>query len=145
MLSTGSAREHAYRSAFQRLIESLKPELKALNEPARSEYGAPDFAFLKKDIIVGYAETKDIGADLDKIEKSEQLKRYFGYSNLILTNYTEFRFFRNGERYEEPIKIGTLSGNAIVPNDKNYELLERTIKDFLESKPEKIKSGIRLA
>lgn len=144
-LATGSAREHAYRPAFLRLIESLNPELKVINDPARSEHGAPDFVFLKGDLTVGYTETKDIGVDLDKVEKSEQMQRYFGYSNLILTDYLEFRFFRNGERYTEPIKIGTLSGGMIVPSEKNYELLERTIKDFLQSPPEKIKSGVRLA
>lgn len=145
-LSTGSAREHAYRPTFQQLIKSLKPELQVVNDPARSEHGAPDFVFMRgKEMTIGYAETKDIGADLNKVEKSEQLKRYFGYSNLILTNYIEFRFFKNGEKYEDPIEIGTFSGGAIIPKNKNYELLERTIKDFLESKPEKIKSGMRLA
>lgn len=144
-LQTGSAREHAYRPSFQRLIESLKPELKIVNDPAHSEHGAPDFVFLKGDLIVGYTETKDIGVDLDKVEKGEQMQRYFGYSNLILTDYLEFRFYRNGEKYGDSISIGKSSGGIIVPNEKNYELLERAIKDFLESKPEKIKSGVRLA
>lgn len=144
-LSTGSAREHAYRPAFQQLIKLIKPELQVINDPARSEHGAPDFVFLKGELTFGYTETKDIGVDLDKVEKGEQMQRYFGYSNLILTDYLEFRFFRNGERYCDPIKIGTFSGGVIVSNEKDYELLERTIKDFLDSSPEKIKSGTRLA
>jgi len=144
-LATGNAREHAYRAAFQQLINTLKPELQAVNDPKRSEHGAPDFIFLRGEMTIGYTETKDINVDLDKVEKSEQMQRYFGYSNLILTNYLEFRFFRNGERYGESISIGILSGNAIVPKPENSELLERTIRDFLDAKPEKIKSGVRLA
>ena len=84
---TGRAGEHAYRPAFEKLIESLDQKLGVINDPKRTEYGAPDFIFVRGDLIAGYAETKDIDADLDKIEKTEQVKRYFGYSNLILTNY----------------------------------------------------------
>jgi len=144
-LQTGSAREHAYRPAIHELFEKIKPELNAVNDTARSEHGAPDFIFFKGSIIVGYAETKDVDVNLDKVEKGEQMKRYFGYSNLILTNYLEFRFYKNGERYGESIAIGELSGGVIVPKYENTILLEKTIKDFLESKPEQIKSGERLA
>ena len=96
---TGQALEHAYRPALQRLMESF-PDIHAINDPKRSEFGAPDFVFRKKSsprIVQGYAETKDLDGDLDKVEKTNQMDRYRGYSNLILTNYLEFRFFRNGE------------------------------------------------
>lgn len=144
-LSTGKAREHAYRPAIQKLFESLLDGLKILNDPARSEHGNPDFVFLRGDLTAGYAETKDIGVDLDRVERGEQMRRYFGYSNLILTDYLDFRFFRNGERYGEPIVIGILSGGVIVPKAENFALLERTISDFFSSKPETIRSGERLA
>lgn len=143
--ATGQAREHAHRPAFCDLISSLDSTLTVLNDPARSEHGNPDFVFLRGDLTAGYAETKDVGSDLNKTEKSEQLKRYFGYSNLILTDYLEFRFYRNGERYGEPIAVGILSGGIVVPKSESYELLERTMKDFLASKPEKIRGGERLA
>lgn len=38
-----------------------------------------------------------MGEDLDKTEKSEQLRRYFGLHNLILTDYLEFRWFVDGK------------------------------------------------
>lgn len=44
---------------------------------------------------------------LEKIEKSEQLARYFGYAKLVLTNGVEFRFYKNGVRYGEPVFLGT--------------------------------------
>ena len=142
---TGRAGEHAYRPAFEKLIESLDQKLGVINDPKRTEYGAPDFIFVRGDLIAGYAETKDIDADLDKIEKTEQVKRYFGYSNLILTNYLEFRFFRNGERYGEPIIIGKIADGAVHVQEESFSSLEGVITDFLAGKPEAIKNGARLA
>jgi len=142
---TEHAREHAYRPTFEELIRILDPDLNAINDPKRSEHGAPDFIFMRKELIAGYAETKDLGANLDKVEKSEQIERYFGYSNLILTNYLEFRFFRNGERYGEPIVLGELDGNTIIPHPDRFSRLADTLKDFLSSAPENIKSGAKLS
>lgn len=146
-LRTGNALEHSYRPALKNFIESLDTAIRAVNEPSRSEHGAPDFIFLNKtnvNLILGYAETKDINIDLNQIEKSEQLKRYLGYSNLILTNYLEFRFFRNGEKYQT-IVVAKQTGSDIINIEENYPLLEREFKSFLEGKPETITNGKRLA
>jgi len=142
---TGQAREHAYRPAFEALIHSLDPALKILNDPSRSEHGNPDFVFLRGDITVGYTETKDIGADLDKTEKSEQMERYLGYSNLILTDYLEFRFFKNGSRYGEPVRIGIIENEKLVAKTEAFAELADALVDFLVGKPEPIKNGKRLA
>ncbi len=144
-LATGHAREHAHRPAFQELIQSFEKELQIVNDPKRSEYGAPDFIFLRKDLTVGYAETKDVGVSLDKTEKSEQMARYLGYSNLILSDYLEFRFFRNGERYAEPIMIAEMKNGTLLMKPENFRLLSDTIADFLKAAPENIRSGTRLA
>lgn len=145
-LKTGQAREHAYRSVFEKFILALDIQAHPLNEPKRSKVGAPDFAFTHSDLILGYAETKDLGADLDRVEKSEQMERYLvGYSNLILTDYLEFRFFKNGTKYGDLIRIGTLSGERILPNQKVFSELVGALQDFLTSPPERIKSGKRLA
>lgn len=146
-LATGNALEHSYRPALKALFESIDSTIKAVNEPSRSAYGAPDFAFYKQkdaSLSLGYVETKDITVNLDTIEKSEQLKRYLGYANLILTNYLEFRFFRNGEKYHT-IRIARLDHSVIVPIEENYGLLLREIKTFLESTPETITNAPRLA
>ncbi len=142
---TGRAGEHAYRPTFETLIRSIDKKLAVINDPKRTEYGAPDFIFVRGDIIAGYAETKDIDANLDKVEKTEQLERYLGYSNLILTNYLEFRFFRNGEKYGEPIVIGQIKNDAIHIQEESINILENAITDFFTAKPEAIKSGARLA
>lgn len=146
-LATGNALEHTYRPALKTLIESLDETINAVNEPTRSAHGAPDFVFLNKsnrDLILGYAETKDLNANLDQIEKSEQLKRYLGYPNLILTNYLEFRFFRNGEKYLT-IKIAEIRYGVVQNIESSFLSLEHEIKAFLNSKPETIRNAEKLA
>lgn len=143
---TKQALEHAYRPAFERLMESF-PDLRAINDPKRSEHGAPDFVFQKISsprIIQGYAEAKDLDGDLDKVEKTNQMERYRGYSNLILTNYLEFRFFRNGEKYRT-ISIGKLKDGKLITTPEEGDNLVRELEAFLAQTPESITSGLRLA
>ena len=142
---TERAREHAYRPTFEMLIHALDPALKILNDPSRSEHGNPDFIFLRGDITAGYTETKDIGVDLDKTEKSEQMQRYLGYSNLILTDYLEFRFFRNGSRHGESICVGAIENGKLVAKPEAFGELANALIDFLAGKPEPMKNGKRLA
>ncbi|MBM4481840.1 DNA methyltransferase [Rhodococcus hoagii] len=145
-LASGHAREHAYRPALQRLMRSYK-DVEAINDPAQSENGAPDFIFQResnRDIILGYAEAKDIGVNLDRVEKSEQMQRYAGYQNLFLTDYLEFRFFENGEAYRK-IRIGKVKNGVLVPDALQYERLEDELKDFLALPPQRITNGKRLA
>ena len=141
---TGHAREHAYRPALEKLFEEIT-ELNVVNDPKRSEYGSPDFVFMKGKTTIAYAEAKDVNIPLDDIEKGEQMIRYYGYSNLILTNYLEFRFYRNGQKYCELIKLGEIKNGEIEFNEDNYVLLGDTIKDFINESREPIKSGTVLA
>ncbi len=108
-VSQGNATEHTHRPALQTLVEA-NAGISAINEPKRIDCGAPDFAIVKSGdnpLSIGYIETKDVDANLDNVENDEQLKRYrAGLSNLILTNYTEFRWYVDGE----------LRGSAILAN-----------------------------
>ncbi|MDX8402534.1 MAG: hypothetical protein R8K47_07880, partial [Mariprofundaceae bacterium] len=97
-LRAGDATEHSYRPAFKRLLDGITG-LEAVNEPKQSACGAPDFALKDGLLPVGHVECKDVGTDLDKIEKSAQIQRYLkALPNLILTDYLEFRWFVSGER-----------------------------------------------
>ncbi|MES2876100.1 MAG: type ISP restriction/modification enzyme [Patescibacteria group bacterium] len=143
---SGHAIEHAYRPALQTLMSSFEDTV-AVNDPKHSEHGAPDFVFLKKSntkIIKGYAEAKDITVSLDKTEKTNQMQRYGGYANLFLTDYLEFRFFKNGEKYQT-ISLGHVKDGKLYKTPENGEMLARELAAFLELPPEKIKSGRRLA
>ncbi|MHA1332151.1 MAG: type ISP restriction/modification enzyme, partial [Candidatus Hodarchaeales archaeon] len=97
-LATGQATEHTHRPALADLFEALDENIKAVNEPTRSACGAPDLAILRGDFMVGHVEAKDVGASLDAVETSDQLKRYrSALDNLILTDYLEFRWYVDGD------------------------------------------------
>ncbi|MFA6601431.1 MAG: type ISP restriction/modification enzyme [Candidatus Paceibacterota bacterium] len=143
--NSGQATEHAYRPALKFLFESLVPKLQAINDPKHSEHGAPDFALMRsRELSAGYAEAKDLKVILDETEKGEQMGRYLEYGSLILTNYLEFRFYRHGNKYGEPIIIARIIGNEIVPNERAYPDLEDAIRTFL-TQTEAITSSTKLA
>ena len=145
-LSSGQAREHGYRPSLERLMSSFVDTL-PINDPKRSEHGNPDFIFLKRsnqNIILGYAEAKDLSIALDKVETTEQMHRYAGYDNLFLTNCLEFRFFRNGVKYQT-ISIGKMYNGQLHFEPNLFNNLKDELGAFLELPPEKIKSGVRLA
>src|SRR3990167_911351 len=143
---TGQAKEHGYRPQLQRLLSSFD-DVVAVNDPKKSEFGNPDLILQKesnKDIVLGYVEAKDVDVDLAKVVDSEQLRRYAGYDKLILTNYHDFRFFRNGEQYAE-ISIGQLAGTQLQFNPNEYGRLDDELRAFLQLPPQSIKSGKKLA
>lgn len=142
--NSGHATEHSYRPALQELFEKIT-ELKVHNEPKRSEFGAPDFVFTKGKTVVAYAEAKDVYVSLDEIEKSEQMTRYYGYSNIILTNGLDFRFYRNAIAYGDSVVIGKLNKEGIEILEGQFQLLSDTIGAFIKESKEPIKSGTVLS
>jgi len=142
--------EIGYRTDFEILLKDIFESInvKRIDHDARAKQGnKPDFIILKFDIPILYIETKDIGTSLDKIEKSEQMTRYFGYANLVLTDYVEFRFYRNGKPYEYPIQIASydIKHRTITPLPDNYSHLAKTLVDFSQTHKEPIRSGEHLA
>src|ERR1035437_9277686 len=138
----GDAREESYYSHLKDfLIEFSKTTRKKVIDitilPKKTEAGNPDFRIWDgKQKIIGYIEAKDLGVDLNRIEDSEQLKRYLStFPNVILTNYTEFRLYRNGQLLDKvsiarPFIIKKLSTIPPLENeDKLSELLQRFL-DF---------------
>lgn len=143
--ATGNAREHAYRPSLQNLLEATIPDILATNDPARIKCGAPDFILTRRKIDVGYIEAKDIGVDLNKTEKDEQLKRYLeSLDNLILTDYLEFRFFLHGQKVET-IRIAEIDGKTIRPLPENFDRLKTLLIDFAAFQGQTIKSAKKLA
>ncbi len=127
---TGIAREHAYRPALQNLLEAVIPDVTPTNDPARIECGAPDFILSQKNIDVGYIEAKDVGLDLNKIEREEQVNRYLeSLDNFILTDYLEFRLYRKREKVET-VRIGNIINDKIISIPENYERLQTILNEF---------------
>ncbi len=142
---TGIAREHAYRGDLQQLLTTLCPGVLVTNEPARIACGAPDYILTKKDIPVGYVEAKDIGIDLGHKSLKEQFDRYRGsLDNLIITDYLEFRFFRNGDSTTS-IRIGEVVGGKIKALPGEFEKFTALISDFAAWQGQSISSAKKLA
>lgn len=148
LYKTGNAREHSYRGDLQTLLAAVLPaDILVTNEPARVECGAPDYVLTKgKDNIpVGYIEAKDIGVKLDSKTLKEQFDRYRnGLSNLIITDYLQFDFYRDGEKTTS-ITIAKLENDAIVPVETNFNEFTELIKNFAVQIPQTIRNPQRLA
>ncbi len=108
--------EMGYRADFEILLREI---FEAINvrridhDPKAKKGNKPDFIVLKFDVPILYIEAKDIGISLDRVEKSEQMARYFGYANLVLTDYLEFRFYRTESVMKSQSKLlSTILKNA---------------------------------
>ncbi len=116
LLSTsnrGDAREETYYEHLKALVvhyadlQNLK-NVDVTILPKQTEAGNPDFRIWDgKNHITGYIEAKDPSVtNLDYIEDTEQLKRYRStFPNVILTNFYEFRLYRDGQRIAQ-VMIG---------------------------------------
>ncbi len=132
-LQTGQATEHTHRPALQTLIQSLLPSVHALNEPSHIACGAPDYVIQHGVEPLGYIEAKDIGENLDKVQKSEQLKRYRdSLNNLILTDYLEFRWFVEGQYQPDmTVRLAEIDGKSqLKPFPDNFHALRTLLESF---------------
>ncbi len=104
----GDAREESFYPALAEMLQTAadqtgRKHIRVTTLPKPTDAGNPDFRLWNgSDRIVGYVEAKNPTEDrLDAIEESEQLRRYRAtFPNLILTNFFEFRLYRNGERVQ---------------------------------------------
>lgn len=141
--------EHSYRTTFENYIKEIFPAKDGYftQQDQRAINGnKPDFIVLKNGIPVLYIEVKKVGEDLDKIEKSNQADRYFGYDNLIISDYVDFRFFRNGQKYDENILLAKIDKKyRTLDPEKDLKILSHAIIDFVQEHKEPIKRGKHLA
>lgn len=136
---TGDATEPSYYGDLKKLLESLgqakNRNFHVTSLPKRTEAGNPDFRVWDgKAKVVGYIEAKDLSVqDLDIIEDSEQLKRYRStFPNLILTNFFEFRLYRNGQLIEQ-VSVGRpfiIHQLKTIPPVENQEKFLKLLEQF---------------
>ena len=80
------------------LIETLLPNLSVTNEAMSIEYGTPNYIISEEGLPIAYIKTTEIGTDLNELDGSEDVRRYkASLSNLITTNYSDFRWYKDGE------------------------------------------------
>jgi len=132
----GDAREESYYKHLDELIKQYA-EIQKIKQvdvtilPKKTEAGNPDFRVWDgKNHITGYIEAKDPSvANLDYIEGTEQLKRYLStFPNIILTNFYEFRLYRDGERIAQamigrPVIAQKLQATPPVENTEKIQEL----------------------
>lgn len=143
----GDAREESFYSTLERLLHDfaaanrhLKAHVTTL--PKNTEAGNPDFRVWDgQHRIIGYIEAKRPTEEhLDAVEESEQLRRYLStFPNVILTNFFEFRLYRNGERIAHVLAARPYVLNKlgqVPPVEKGKELLELLEQFFSFSLPQ---------
>ncbi|MFQ5851957.1 MAG: type ISP restriction/modification enzyme [Candidatus Binatia bacterium] len=142
----GDATEESFYSCLKGLIEAFaqsrgKRSVQVTPLPKKTEAGNPDFRVWDgKQHIVGYIEAKNLTEErLQLIETSDQLKRYrHTFPNLILTNFFEFRLYRNGELMDtvqigRPFIVHRLK--TVPPVEKETEFFNLLEKFFAFSLP----------
>ena len=116
-LQKGSERSHY--PALKDLLDDPAHGIDAVIEETGNKAGIPDFTVKRRELLVGYAEAKEVGRDLDQIEKTEQLQRYLeSFPNLVLTNYLEFRWYVNGKRRQKEV-LADRNGNKLQAKDSD--------------------------
>jgi len=134
----GDATEGSYYSCLEELLKTYaestgKKGIEVTSLPKKTEAGNPDFRVWDgKQHITGYIEAKALTVEnLDQIEQTDQLKRYRKtFPNLILTNFFEFRLYRNGQLLERvqigrPVIIHRVDAIPPVEKEKDFfHLLE---------------------
>ncbi|MFH1902944.1 MAG: type ISP restriction/modification enzyme [Candidatus Omnitrophota bacterium] len=151
----GDATEVSFYSTLAEMLQNYakanaKNKIQITTLPKQTEAGNPDFRIWDgKQQIVGYIEAKDPSIeDLDRIENTPQLKRYRDtFPNLILTNFFEFRLYRDGTLINK-VQIGRpfilRELNRIPPPEKEDEF-KQLLEKFLVFSLPKISTAKSLA
>lgn len=119
LAKTGKATEHTFRGALAALIDALAPGLKAVNEPKRTDCGAPDYIVQDKTGLgVFYVEAKDLGDDdLDGKKRTghkEQFDRYkAALDTIVFTDYLDFHLYCHGQ-FANSVRIADWDGEGKV-------------------------------
>ncbi|MFQ5901526.1 MAG: DNA methyltransferase, partial [Thermodesulfobacteriota bacterium] len=142
----GDAREESYYANLAELLKNYadyigKSNIYITTLPKKTEAGNPDFRIWDgRQSIVGYIEAKrPTEENLDYIKDTEQLKRYLKtFPNLILTNFFEFRLFRNGQLIDKalvarPFMVHKLK--TVPPIEKEKEFFSLLDQFFAFSLP----------
>ena len=151
LAKTGKATEHTFRGALAALLDALAPGLKAVNEPKRTDCGAPDYIVQDKTGLgVFYVEAKDLGDDdLDGKKRTghkEQFDRYkAALDTIIFTDYLDFRLYRHGQ-FANSVRIADWDGEGKVSGrPAAYADFAAFVADAAAGDPQKIDNAKRLA
>ena len=145
--------EHTGRTALENLLTAVADEIgdagiTVQQEPKRQkDKGAPDFKISRQGMILGYVETKPVGENLDRVLKSDQMKKYGSLSdNILLTDYLHFVWIDKDSVHRETLCHATDldSPKFKVREDRAVEVA-RLLRGFFSTAPEGIDRSQQLA
>ena len=144
--------EHTDRSALQTILQALADDstkgIAVQHEPKRvADKGAPDFKITQRGLILGYVENKAIGENLDKVLKSDQIKRYRSLSqNIIVTDYLHFIWInKDGIQRETLCHATDLESSKFRLHEDRVDAVAKLLQGFFSSPPEGIGRAQQLA
>ncbi len=151
----GDAREESYYKHLDDLIKQYAEIQNIKNVdvtilPKKTEAGNPDFRIWDgKNHITGYIEAKDPSVtNLDYIEGTEQLERYCStFPNVILTNFFEFRLYRDGERITQAMVGRPIIAKRLhtAPPVENVNQFKKLFDLFFSFSQPKVRNARSLA
>jgi hypothetical protein len=149
------AREESYYKHLDHLIQQFAELSKIKNIditilPKKTEAGNPDFRIWDgKNHITGYIEAKDPSViNLDSIEGTEQVERYRStFPNVILTNFYEFRLYRDGQRIAQVMIGRPIIAKRIrtAPPVENIDKFKELFETFFSFSLPKVQTARSLA
>jgi len=144
--------EHTDRAALQDLLQAIANDcgngIGVQHEPKRiADKGAPDFKVTKSGLILGYVENKAIGENLDKVLKSDQIKRYRTLSqNIIVTDYLHFIWINKDGILRETLCHETdLENPRFRLREDRTAAVNKLFEGFFSTAPEGIGRAQQLA
>ncbi len=147
--------EHTGRSALEALLKTFAQEAGAKgigvqHEPKREkDKGAPDFKIKRQGMILGYVETKEIGENLDKVLKTDQIKKYLTLSeNIIVSDYLQFILIGPGGKVRARGTLAyasDLEGRTLRVNPDRVAETAKLLETFFSEAPQGIERSKALA
>ncbi|HKQ45202.1 MAG TPA: type ISP restriction/modification enzyme [Rhizomicrobium sp.] len=145
--------EHTDRAALEGLLGVFAGQAngkpKVQHEPKRiADKGAPDFKVTRGGLILGYVENKAVGENLDKVRKSDQIKKYQSLSqNIILTDYLRFIWIgKDGVLADEFLcRESNLEDRKFRLREDRIAAVSKLLQGFFSSAPEGIGRAQQLA
>jgi hypothetical protein len=158
--------EHTDRPALQNLLQAIadgvSSDLTVHHETKQKKIkgkangnggtpekkGAPDFKVTKSGgLIVGYVENKPIGENLDKVLKSEQIKKYKSLSqNIVVTDYLHFIWInKDGVQRETLCHAADLENPKFRLREDRAAAVGKLLQAYFSTAPEGIGTSQQLA
>ncbi len=146
---SGDASERTYYPVLEYLLKSFQKGSQIIVEARRSSVGIPDFKVqTDKGLLIGYIEAKDLGRDLDRLNRGEQdqIEKYKKeYPKLIVTNFIEFRLYESGTQVDSVLITQPITLKLGTPVLDNEERVNGLFERFFSTTIQQVHSAKRLS